>query len=127
MSRSARLRLGAALTLLTACASAGGSGAGEPPEGPSRVEVTNNSTENLVVYAIYGGQRSRVGEVTGLGSETFRLPPLLDRGGGRLRFLIDPIGSAQNEYRSRELFLSTGDLVVIRVQPNLSQTTVSVR
>lgn len=120
------LLLGAGLPLATACASAGGGGAGEPA-GPVHVEVTNNSTETIVVYAIYGSQSTRLGELSGLGSATLRLPPLLDRGGIRIRFVIDAIGSAQTSYRSQELFLSPGDVVVIRVQPNLRQTSVFVR
>lgn len=120
------LLLGALPALSTSCATAGGGAAGDPREGAVSVEVTNNATERLVVYAIYGGQRTRVGDVTALGSATFRLPPSLEGGAARVRFVLDAIGSTDG-YRSEELFLSPGDAVIIRVQPNLRQTTVFVR
>lgn len=127
MRRAVSLRVVGGLSLIAlGCATGGGAPAGEAPAGPVRVEVANNSTHNVVVYAIYRGQRSRVGEVTPLGSGSFQLPPGLDVGGAGVRFLVDAIGSTER-YVSQELFLSRGDAVAIRVQPSLRQTSVSVR
>lgn len=117
----------AGLALLAGCASGGV----PDPEAdmrestPVRVEVENHNTSNVVVYAVYGGQRHRMGEITALGDGVLRLPPSIPDG-VRVRFQLDPIGPA-TRFLSQDFFIDRGDVVVIRVQPNIRQSTVSIR
>ena len=125
MTRARRLLAIACLGLAAGCASAGPSEDNGPRPDPVRLEVENRATYNVVVYALYGGQQHRIGEATALGDQRMTLPRAIPDG-VRVRFQLDPIGPP-TEFLSQDFFLDGGDVVSIRIQPNIRQSTVSIR
>jgi hypothetical protein len=98
-----------AALLLAACASAGGR------TGPfAEIVVINDSPSMVNIYAIPGGQRIRIGQVTGVGEQTFGLFRRHLDGSGRLRLLIDPIGSPR-QYPTDAIVVLEGDVIEFRV------------
>jgi len=126
MNQAGRLLVIASLILVgAACASAGQSEEMGAVDAPIRVEIDNRNTYNVIVYARYHGQSHRLGEATALDQET------LSFGGGipagvPVSFQVRAIGPS-TRFQSQEFFLDAGDVVLIRVLPNIRQSTVSVR
>lgn len=113
------------VALAGGCASAAGPGVDPRVGDPVEVEVQNRGTYEVIVYARYGGQSHRLGEVAPLGDGRLSLPPAIPVG-VRVRFQVRTIGPSTG-FESQEFFLDAGDVVLIRVQPNIRQTTVSIR
>lgn len=88
--------------------------------------MQNHTTLNVVVYAHYGGQRYRLGEATALGAASLSLPLAIAGRGVRVRFQLDLIGPPEG-FLSEPFVLAEGDAVLIHVQPNIRQSTVSIR
>jgi hypothetical protein len=105
----------AALGLLTACGGRS-SDVSPEPEGQTTVEVENQGFSDMVIYALDGPQRVRLGTVTGNSTRTFPIPRYLVGGGGTLRFLADPIGSNRTPV-SEEMTVQPGDQVSITIPP----------
>ena len=100
----------AALLGLTACGKTGEAATDEPR---TTVRVENRNFLDMHVYvAQAGGSRVRLGIVSGGGTKVFTVPAYLVRGAGSLRFLVDPIGSAE-EGLSEELPVIPGDEVML--------------
>ena len=124
----------AAVLTLGACASSGG-GAGAVPariDGPRGVEasaptikVDNRNWADVVVYAMRGGSRVRLGMVTSMSTQTFRVPRSLLTGSDNLRLLVDPIGSSQG-YVSEAILVRPGQQIAFNVQNHLSMSSVAV-
>jgi hypothetical protein len=70
----------------------------------------------MVVYAISGGQRIRLGLATGNSSKTFTIPRHLVRGAGPIRFLADPVGGNRAPV-SEEMTVQPGDIVTLTIPP----------
>ncbi len=64
-----------------------------PRRGEATLEVQNRNFLDMTVYVYRGGERLRLGQVTGNRSEVFILPGNFVREGGTFRLLADPIGS----------------------------------
>src|SRR6476620_8324276 len=79
------------LVILAAC---GGRSAqsNASPDGQAMLQVENQGFADMVIYAVSGGQRIRLGMATGNSTKSFVLPAYLIQTGGPLRFLADPIG-----------------------------------
>jgi hypothetical protein len=103
------------LAILTACASRSET-ADTEPAGPAMVEVENQGFTDMVVYAINGGQRIRLGLATGNSTKTFTVPRYLTTGAGPIRFLADPIGGDRSPV-SEEMAVRPGDLVTLTIPP----------
>lgn len=91
----------------------------EPSPEPSQaamVEVRNQGFSDMVVYALSGGQRIRLGMATGHSTQTFTIPRTLVRGAGPIRFLADPIGGNRTPV-SEELTVRPGDVVTLTIPP----------
>jgi hypothetical protein len=104
-----------ALVILAAC---GGRSAENSPS-PDRqavLQVENRGFADMVIYAVSGGQRIRLGMATGNSTKSFPLPPYLVRTGGRLRFLADPIGGSRTPV-SEEMTVQPGDIVTLTIPP----------
>lgn len=101
--------------MLTAC---GGRSAGvsPEPEGPAMVQVENQGFSDMVIYAVSGGQRVRLGLANGHSTRTFTIPRYLVGGAGPLRFLADPIGGDRTPV-SEEMVVQPGDLVTLTIPP----------
>lgn len=80
------------------------------------VQVQNQGFTDMVVYAVNGGQRIRLGLATGHATKTFSIPRHLVRGAGQIRFLADPIGGNRTPV-SEELTVLPGDIVTLTIPP----------
>lgn len=80
------------------------------------VEVQNQGFNDMVIYAVNGGQRIRLGLATGNSTKTFSIPPHLVRRAGPIRFLADPIGGNRTPV-SEELTVQPGDIVTLTIPP----------
>lgn len=80
------------------------------------VQVQNQGFSDMVVYAISGGQRIRLGLATGNSSKTFTIPRHLVRGAGPIRFLADPVGGNRAPV-SEEMTVQPGDIVTLTIPP----------
>lgn len=121
--------------LLLALASGGCAAArGEPPLGkapamrkappPTTVHVANNNFADITVYVVQSGMRWRLGTVTGLSQQAFRLPRL-SYDAGDLHLLADPVGGARG-YLSPPVRVHPGEAVDLRLHATLSMSSVSV-
>ena len=80
------------------------------------VQVQNQGFTDMVVYAVSGGQRIRLGLATGHSSNSFTIPRHLVRGAGPIRFLADPIGGNRSPV-SEEMTVQPGDVVTLTIPP----------
>jgi hypothetical protein len=87
----------------------------EPTES-AMVEVQNHGFTDMVIYAVHGGQRLRLGLATGNSTKTFTIPRHLVRGAAPIRFLADPIGGNRTPV-SEELTVQPGDVVTLTIPP----------
>jgi hypothetical protein len=80
------------------------------------VQVENQGFTDMVIYAISGGQRVRLGLATGNSTKTFIIPRYFIGGAGPIRFLADPIGGNRTPV-SEEMTVQPGDLVTLTIPP----------
>lgn len=71
----------------------------------------------MVVYAVNGTQRIRLGLATGNSTKSFPIPAYLIRGAGTLRFLADPVGGTRAPV-SEEVTVQPGDIVTLTIPPS---------
>jgi hypothetical protein len=88
---------------------------GPKPASSAMVQVENQGFTDMVIYAISGGQRVRLGMTTGNSTKTFTVPRYLT-GAGPIRFLADPIGGNRTPV-SEEMTVQPGDLVTLTIPP----------
>jgi hypothetical protein len=103
------------LATTSTCAGRSRETAVEPTESAA-VQVQNQSFSDMVVYAISGGQRIRLGLATGNSTNTFTIPRHLIRGAGGIRFLADPVGGNRTPV-SEEMTVNPGDVVTLTIPP----------
>jgi hypothetical protein len=104
-----------ALLLITACG--GRSRESSPdPETPAMLRVENKGFTDMIIYAVSGSQRVRLGMATGNSARSFTIPQYLIRGAGPLRFLADPIGGNRTPV-SDEMTVHPGDIVTLTIPP----------
>jgi len=118
-----------ALMALAGCSSSmerTGSAAGEVASNDAvAVMVVNNNYNDVNVYAVRGGERIRLGSVTGNNSATFSMDRAI-YGVNDVSLIAIPIGGF-GAARSGRLSLSAGDSVEFRIMPVLDQSSVFVR
>ena len=101
--------------MLAGCA--GRSRSAEPETQSGAVlEVENRGFADMVIYAVSGSQRIRLGLATGNSTRSFTLPSTLIRSAGSLRFLADPIGGTRTPI-SEEMVVQPGDVVTLTIPP----------
>jgi hypothetical protein len=131
----------AASLTLGACASGGSAGLGSmslvdgPQAGrqsvsqqqaaPAMVRVTNYNWQDVVVYAVAGAQRVRLGQVTSMNSANFRVPTHMILGPEPMRLVVDPIGSSEG-WQTEAIPVHNGDQVQFNVQNSLPLSSVMV-
>ena len=104
-----------ALIVLGACG--GRSAESRPsPEAQAMLQVENQGFADMVIYAVNGAQRIRLGMATGNSTKSFPLPMYLVRTGGQIRFLADPIGGTRTPV-SEEISVQPGDIVTLTIPP----------
>jgi hypothetical protein len=80
------------------------------------LQVENRGFADMVIYAVSGGQRVRLGIATGNSFKSFTIPAALARGAGTLRFLADPIGGSRTPI-SEDIVVQPGDVVSLTIPP----------
>jgi hypothetical protein len=118
MGRRSLRRLAPALTLGVAVVAGACGGkrimGAQLAEPFATVIIDNDATLNVTVYAVQQGSRVRLGQVTALQREEFRLEPRHLTGTGMLQLMIDPLGSPRQYYSDR-ITVYEGDVVELRV------------
>ena len=115
MARFIGLALLISVAALSGCA--GRSRTSQPTEdNPAVLEVENRGFADMVIYAISGSQRIRLGLATGNSTQSFTVPSSLIRTSGPLRFLADPVGGTRTPV-SEEMSVQPGDVVTLTIPP----------
>ena len=86
------------------------------PDSPAMVQVDNRGFADMVVYAVSGSQRVRLGLATGNSTKSFTIPVTLTRGAGPLKFLADPIGGSRTPI-TEEIVVQPGEIVTLTIPP----------
>ena len=86
----------AAVLLLGGCATAGAPAEGAGPGGDHEIVVENHGWETVRVYAVRDNARLRLGTVTGMNRERFRLKPGMITPQGYLRLALRPIAGPEH-------------------------------
>lgn len=124
MKKAMLLATAGMILLLVACASSRGVQVGsQAVDRAVAVQVHNENTSDMDVYAMSGGQFVRLGTVTAMSSDTLSLPATAVQRGSDLRLLADPIGGF-GAYLSDPVLVSTGDVIVMRIGTDLAQSSV---
>jgi hypothetical protein len=87
--------------------------------------VRNDHWLDVTIYAVRGGTRQRIGTVAGQKTETLPLEKTILAGAGTIRFLVEPIGSAQSHV-TESISIGPSDTVELQVRNPLNLTTYSV-
>lgn len=129
--RAMKTMLAAVMVVLAgACAPSTGSTAYAPEldgAGPEEttVRVENNNWDNMTVYVVRGSTRHRLGMVTSMNTEMFRIPPAFMSGTEAVRLVADPIGSP-NTYVTPSVQVSPGEQIEFDIENHLAISSVSV-
>lgn len=91
----------------------------------TQVEVTNDNDLDMHVFVVTVGQTISLGLVQSFQETTFDLPEWTAGTIRDLRFLADPIG-ANMAYLSDPILFNHGDLIQLRIGPNLRLSYVAV-
>jgi hypothetical protein len=110
-----------------ACSSAGsGPSVGPTPaEESTTVEVRNYNWSDMVVYAVHGGMRHRLGMVTSMTTQELTLPRWLVQPGREVRLATDPIGSTAT-FTTEPILVAPGQRIEFTVQNHLSISSYAV-
>ena len=99
------------MTALGGCASTGRG----PASGPfAELVIQNDNSRIVTVYAVRSGTRMRLGTVSGVSTVTFDLRRDMLESDGRLRVLVEPLGST-SRYFSDPIFVAEGEIVELVV------------
>jgi hypothetical protein len=101
------------LVVLAACAGRSPEATAKP-DSETILQVENRDFSDMVIYALNGTQRTRLGTATGNSTKSFVLPQYLVRSGGTLRFQADPIGGNRAPI-SEEMSVQPGDVVTLTI------------
>jgi hypothetical protein len=87
-------------------------------EEPKRttIEVQNQGFNDMTVYAIINGSRTRLGTAPGNKSTVLTVPEYLINGTTFMRFVADPIGGNRTPV-TEEIDVSPGDELVMIINP----------
>lgn len=111
---------------LTGCAGGRDAEPGSPVAAPStQVRVVNHNWMDVTVYAVAGSYRLRLGTVVTSNSAVFDLPTSLVERSGRLRLLVDPIGT-NRRHMTGPILVNAGDRIDLDVKNHLAVSSVMV-
>ncbi len=106
-----------------------GQGSGDEEEEPKQftvdVVVDNRNWQNMVIYAVRGGSRVRLGTATSMNTVTFVVTSDMT-GAAQFQLLADPIGGPES-FTSLPLRIEPGDVVEWRLAANLTHSAIFVR
>jgi hypothetical protein len=109
------------LTLVLAIASIGcrtGNASRKTDDGPVRttIDVQNQDFNDMTVYVIVNGARTRLGMAPGNKTTVLTIPEYLLTGTSFLRFVADPIGGNRAPV-TEEVDVTPGDQLVMIINP----------
>ncbi|MBK5187301.1 MAG: hypothetical protein JJD97_03595 [Gemmatimonadaceae bacterium] len=109
------------ILLLLAAAAMGCRSAGAPrttDESPVRttIDIQNQAFDDMTIYAIVSGARTRLGIAPGNRTTTLTIPAYLLNGTSFMRFVADPIGGNRTPV-TEEVDVSPGDQLVLIINP----------
>jgi hypothetical protein len=97
-----------------------------PTEEPVRLQVDNRNWNDIVIYAVVNGSRTRLGDVGASRSTMMTLPKALMPRSGLLELVLDPLGS-RSTFRTGGILVNSGNLVRLTIENELRLTTWSVQ
>ena len=115
--------LGAA-TLLAACASGASRISSSPGLQPISLTVTNQNWLDVDVFVLNGDSRFRIGQVTGNGSATLKIPPSFVVN-GQVQLMADPIGS-NDVFITDQISVAPDEKVELTVAPRMRMSSFAV-
>jgi multidrug efflux pump subunit AcrA (membrane-fusion protein) len=83
---------------------------------PATIEVENRRFADMVIYALDGTRRIRIGTATGNLTTRIRIPAHIVATGREVRFVADPIGSDRTGV-SEQIFVQPGQTVKLTILP----------
>lgn len=107
----------ASVLLAVACSRTSKAGEEPSPRAEAAVQVENQNYLDVNVYVVRGGQRLRLGTVTGNSTRMFMLRPDMIGPGFEVQFEAHPIGGRTNP-RSERIIVQPGDVVVLTIPPS---------
>jgi hypothetical protein len=115
---------------VAACSRRGGEEAGSNNPapvyaGPIKIVVDNRHWQDITLYVLHDGQRSRVGTVTATTIGTFSIPPHQIGQTGLIRLIADPVGS-QVGISSETIVVKPGQEVQWTLESQLRRSSVAV-
>ena len=113
-------RIGMCLLLALAptlgCRTGGAAANADSGTATTTIDVQNNDFNDMRVYVVVNGQRTRLGIAPGLKTTVLTIPPYLVFSGSTLRFVGDPIGGHRTPV-SEEIDVSPGDQLQMVINP----------
>lgn len=113
-------RLGMCLLLAFAstlsCRTGGAPANADSGPATTTIDVQNNDFNDMTVYVVMNGQRTRLGVAPGLKTTVLTIPRYLVFSGSTLRFVGDPTGGNRTPV-SEEIDVSPGDQLVMIINP----------
>jgi hypothetical protein len=113
--RLASLILAFAVTLL-GCHASGPPRNGDDAPKVTTIDVQNEGFNDMNIYAIVGGARTRLGTAPGNKTTTLTIPAYLVSTTTFFRFVADPIGGNRTPV-TEEIDVSPGDQLVMIINP----------
>ena len=108
----------ALVAAVSACRSGHATPNGDEQNLPTTIEVDNQDFNDMTVYVLRSGQRTRLGVANGNKKTILTIPPYLVNGTTYLRFVADPIGGDRKPV-SEEIDVSPGDQLVMIINSAL--------
>lgn len=94
-------------------------------ESTATVRVTNNNWSNVTVYLVYSGMRTRLGDVTSMRTERFRIPREFTVAAGSVQLLVSPLASNES-YMTPSFSVQPGQQVEFNVENLLSISSFAI-
>jgi len=113
-----------AATLLAACASGGNHVSSNPALQPISLSVTNQNWLDVDVFVLSGDSRFRIGQVTGNGSATLKIPASFVVN-GQVKLMADPIVS-HDVFTTDMISVAPDETVQLTVAPRMRMSSFAV-
>ena len=113
------------LTALLACSGKSGDDEDiEPIEFDVQITVENRNWQNIVIFALRGGNRVRLGMVTSMSTQIFTIKSEMTRS-SEFQLMADPVG-ALDVYHSDPVRIEPGDQIHWTLASNLVHSGIFV-
>jgi hypothetical protein len=93
---------------------------------PVTLHVVNNNWNDIVIYALVDGTRTRLGDAGASRTTMLRLPSTLIAASGMLQLILDPLGS-RSTFRTGAIMVNGGQRVRLLIENELRLTSWTVQ